>query len=269
MLPGTKQQQIQAEGDLHGFGRLSAHGPVNGEQDIVNGAGIELGSGSDAAPVDQRKVGREGLDGTIDPIAAGCLCGTAKLDEIVGRGKGNQEASVVAQDTPEFARIHAAGDRQNDGEGAVGVRQESIGIGHDPLAAAVRWRITPRREIHGPSGDIDAVRLKTSLAGERAEVETVPASGIENHVGRTRGDHLGDSHQQRLGHAAIVQSPTGRDGRQRVAGLLRPALLRLQQVEVSAAGDVEGMSARTEQSPLRARQLQVAATDGAEEHDRL
>ncbi len=40
----------------------------------------------------------------------------------------------------------------------------------------------------------------------------------------------------------------------------------MEQVDVSATRDVEGMSARTEQSPLLARQRHAAIADGADEH---
>src|SRR6202011_3956781 len=80
------------------------------------------------------------------------------------------------------------------------------------------------------------------------------------------GHHLRDCVQQRLGRAAIVQSPPCSDGSRRVARLLGSTFLRLEQVDVSAARDVEGMSTRTEQPPLLAHQRRVAATDGAKKH---
>src|SRR4029078_5786754 len=52
----------------------------------------------------------------------------------------------------------------------------------------------------------------------------------------------------------------------RVARLLRSPLLRMQQVDVSAARDVERMSARTNQSPLLADQCHMTVADGTEEH---
>ena len=106
----------------------------------MNGSSVEVGSGGDAALIDEREVVRECLYGSGHSIEARA----AKLDQILRRGEGDQEASVVAQDTPEFARIHSRRDRQDDRERAVGVWQEAIGIGHDPLASAV----APRRGIN-------------------------------------------------------------------------------------------------------------------------
>src|SRR5713101_6559756 len=110
------------------------------------------------------------------------------------------------------------------------------------------------------------MRIEAGLASEGAEVETVTAAGIENDVPRACDDHLRDGVQQRLGRAAIVQSPPRCYGSRSVARALRSPLLRLEQVDVSATRDVERMSARTEQSPLSAPQRHVAIADGAEEH---
>src|SRR5712691_7895114 len=56
------------------------------------------------------------------------------------------------------------------------------------------------------------------------------------------------------------------DGSYAVTRSLGPALLRLEQIDVSAARNVERMPARTEPPALLARERQLAAADGAEEH---
>ena len=186
--------------------------------------------------------------------------------EILRRGKGDQQASVVAQDTPEFARIHPRRDRQDDRERAVGVRHEAIGIGHDPLA----FGVAPRRGIHGRNRDVDAMRIEAGLASEAAEVETVAAAGIENDVARATRP---SSPRSRRSSGSVTPRSCNRrraaTAAARVARLLGSPILRLEQVDVSAARDVERMSARTNHSPLLARQRQVAAADGAEEHDSI
>ncbi len=110
------------------------------------------------------------------------------------------------------------------------------------------------------------MRIESGPASEAAEVEPVTAAGIENHIAGRGGHDLLDRAQQRLGHTAIVQSPPPGDGGSRVARMLGSALLRLKQVDVSAARDVERMAARTEQPPLLAQQRHVAAADGTLEH---
>ena len=133
------------------------HRPVNRMQDVLHGGGVEIGARGDAAPIDEREVLRECLDRSGHAIAARA----AQFDQIVGRGNGDQQASVVAQDTPEFGRIHPRRDRQDDRERAVGVGHEAVGIGDDPLASG----IAPRGGIHGRNRDVDAMRIEAGLRG--------------------------------------------------------------------------------------------------------
>ena len=100
----------------------------------MNGRSVEIRRGGDAALIEEREIVRECLDGARHAIAAR----TPQLDEIVGRGESDDQASVVAQDAPEFARVHPCCDRQDDGERAVGVRHEAVGIS---IASAGRDRI--------------------------------------------------------------------------------------------------------------------------------
>src|SRR5438552_16653213 len=102
------------------------------------------------------------------------------------------------------------------------------------------------------------MRREAGIASEVAEVETVAAAGIDNDVALSCGQHPGDTVEQRLGHAAIMQSPPRRQRCHRVAGLFGTPLLGLQQVDVSATRDIERMSARTEHAPLRTLQRQMA-----------
>ena len=106
------------------------------------------------------------------------------------------------------------------------------------------------------------------LAREAAKVETVTAAGIENDVTGACGYQLCDGVEQRLSHAAIVQSSPRSNGSHRVTRLLGSSLLRLEQIDVPATRDVERMSTRTEESPLHACQRQVAVANRAQEYGR-
>ena len=103
-------------------------------------------------------------------------------------------------------------------------------------------------------------------SSEGAEVETVAAAGIENDIVRRCGQHLRDCIEQRPGYAAIVQSAPSCDSSRCIAGLTRPAVLRLEQIDVSAAGDIERMPTRTDHAPIGALEWRAAAADGAQEH---
>jgi len=227
-------------------------------QNVLNACSVEIGRGGDSAPIDERESLCECLDSSRHAVAARA----AQFDQVVRSGQRNQQASAVAQNAAEFGRIHPRCDRQHDREGTVGIRHEAIGIGHDPLALGV----ASRRRLNGWNGDIHAMPITAALSGERAEIEAVPAAGVEDRVVWRSLHNLRDCVQQWLSRAAIVQSPPAFDGSRRVARLLGSPFLWLQQVDVSAARHVEGMPARTQKSPPLAHQRHVAAADGAEKH---
>jgi hypothetical protein len=107
---------------------------------------------------------------------------------------------------------------------------------------------------------------ESGLAGERTKVETIAAAGIQDHIALRWGDHLFDRPKQGFGDTSIVQpSPRG-NGRSRVAGLLRSPILRLEQIDVSASGDIEGMPAFTKQPPQATYQGQAAIANGTLQH---
>jgi hypothetical protein len=63
-----------------------------------------------------------------------------------------------------------------------------------------------------------------------------------------------------------MQPTPGGNGLRRIAWLFRPPILRLQQIRVSAAGDVKRMSTRTNQTAFFLNQRQVALADRAKVH---
>jgi len=63
-----------------------------------------------------------------------------------------------------------------------------------------------------------------------------------------------------------MQAAAGGDCGCRVAGLLRSAVLRLEQIDVAGAGDVEGMGIGAVQPARFAGQRKVAIADWAKQH---
>ncbi len=63
-----------------------------------------------------------------------------------------------------------------------------------------------------------------------------------------------------------MQATARYNGNCRVARLLRSAILRLKQIDVSAAGHIEGMLLRTNKSSFLWPECQMAVADGTEEH---
>ena len=180
-------------------------------QNVLNGGSVEVGGGGGTALVDECESGCEGLNSPGDTIAAH----SSQLDEIVGRGNGNKQASIIAQNAPEFARIHPSRNRQNNREGAIGIRHGAISIGHYPFAL----RIASGRGIDGRNRDVHPMRVESRLADKGAKVKTVAATGIENDITGRRGKNLRDRAQQRFRNAAIVQPAPPLDGSRRVSRL--------------------------------------------------
>src|SRR5689334_24168963 len=65
--------------------------------------------------------------------------------------------------------------------------------------------------------------------------------------------------------ARVQEPPPGLDGFAGIAGVLRTPVLRLEQVAVAAAGEVEGVPPWTDQGPALALQGSGAVADGADQ----
>src|ERR1022692_3336498 len=93
---------------------------------------------------------------------------------------------------------------------------------HWPRSTRIRGSagVAPGRRINRRNRDVDAMRHEARPPRDGAEVETFTAAGIENDVARRCGHNLRDRLQQRLGYAAIVQSPPASDCSRGVARLL-------------------------------------------------
>ncbi len=142
----------------------------------------------------------EAISESIDRLADTIAPRAAQLDEIVRGGNGDEEAPAVPQNPPEFRRIHAPRDRQNDCERPIGIGDHAIGIRNDPLAFCV----APRGCVNGRDGDIDPVGLTSGSALESTEVETIAAAGIENHVAGSRVDGFRDRQTLMLGNPPVM-----------------------------------------------------------------
>src|SRR5271156_6428887 len=104
---------------------MQLHRPVDGKQDVFNSGGVQIRRSGYAATIEQREAVCEGLDGASGAI----VTGTAQLNKIVRRRDGNEQASMVAEDTPEFGWVHPGRDGHYDGERTVRVGHEPIGVG--------------------------------------------------------------------------------------------------------------------------------------------
>src|ERR1051326_8282146 len=108
-------------------------------------------------------------------------------------------------------------------------------------------------------GDVDAVRFALVLRFQLAEVVAFAAAYIEKGVGRRE---MGEVER---GGVALEEPPSRRDHLGRVARTLRAAILRLQQVDVSAPRDVERVPALADDTRRLLRKRRAAIAHGAEE----
>ena len=139
---------------------------------------VKIGRCGDAAPIDEREVMRQHLHRSSDAATAHA----AQFDKIVTRGKGDEEAPFVAQDTPEFTRVRPPRDRHYDRERTIGIRHEAIRVGYDPFASGV----APRRQINGPNRDVNSMSVEAGRASKSSKVEAITASGIEDAAAAAR-----------------------------------------------------------------------------------
>jgi len=73
--------------------------------------------------------------------------------------------------------------------------------------------------------------------------------------------------QQRRAVACVEKPPASLDRRARISGILRPPVLRLEEIAVAAAGEVERMTLGADERPLPLLQGGAAVADGADQGD--
>ncbi len=142
----------------------------------------------------------ETVSKSIDRLGYTIAPRAAQLDEIAGSGNGDEEAAAVPQYPPEFRRIHARRDRQNDGERLIGIRHHTIGIRNYPFACGE----APGGRVNGRDRDIGPMGIEAGFTLESAEVETIPTAGVENHVVGSRGDGVPDRQSLLLGKPPVM-----------------------------------------------------------------
>lgn len=197
---------------MHGLRRLGLEGAIGGVLEVADGAGIERGGGGGALLVLESEERSEGLDGAADAVPGRA----AEFDEIDGGGDGDEELAAGSEDAAEFGRVHAGGDGEDFREGFADARDDTIGIGDEPMAVGV----APGGEIDGGDGDIDAGSLETVKERETAEIEAIAAAGIEDGVVTGGSEQTADGVEKGRGDAGMVEAAAGGDGFRGVARVL-------------------------------------------------
>ena len=102
--------------------------------------------------------------------------------------------------------------------------------------------------------------LEAGFPLESAEVETIPAAGVENYVPGRCGDGVPDRESLLLCKTPVMETPPRCDSFRGIARPFGSPLLRLKQVDVPAPSDVEGMPAGADHRPFGAHQAEPAAS---------
>jgi len=270
-LPGTEEQRVTTLRDVDVTDRgeprtlFGAERAVCAGHRVRDGGGIEPGDMADTLVALERESRREGRDGPLHAATQHALAEDrlAELDEVVGGGDGNEKRPVTSQDTPELARVHARRDRDDRAEGRVGVGEESVGVRDDPL----KPRVSLRRRLDRRGRDVDAVGLASEPLADDREVIAIPASNVEHGVLTGEGQQSPYDLHERGHDSTGEQAPSRRAHLGGVSGPTRLPILGLQEVDVAAARDVEGVALPADYAALDPRKRQLAAPHGAEEGD--
>ena len=253
-----EQEQVETEGDAAGGGRLGLQGTVNGEEDVLDAVGVEVGGGGGPALGFEGEVGCEGFDGAGDTVAGGA----AEFDEVVRRGDGDQETAAGAEDAAVFGGIAAGGDGEDEGETLVRVGNHAVRVGEDPFAG----RIAAGGGEDGGKGDIDTVAMATGLFDEGAEIVAVAAARVEDFVGGGGVGKFADGVEEGDGDTAVVEAAASVDGAGGIAGFARAAVLRLEKSDVPVPADVEGVFLRAGIGAAGPGEGLAATPDSTDEH---
>jgi hypothetical protein len=111
------------------------------------------------------------------------------------------------------------------------------------------------------------VTLAPGPLGEPSQVLTLPAADLQHGVGLADRRQVDNPFEDGGRGWGAEKSPAGCEDLRRIARLAGFSILGLQQVDVAAARDVEGMPSATHDTPLLAPKGQPTAVNRAEKRD--
>ena len=203
---------------------------------------------------------------SVDAISfhASPLHELTQLDQVIrGRQRHDQDSSG-GQDAGAFGRISPPVDREDDIYPIISEGQSSIRVGHDPRKSGN----TSRRDVDGRHRQIDSDTAEGTIATQALQHLARPATKIDGHGIGTKlesADAIDDGSDDRVPDAQPIERRACLDGSSGITGIRRAAVLRLQQVDVAAARDVEGMTSRAHIRTRMACEWQTALAHGARE----
>ena len=115
------------------------------------------------------------------------------------------------------------------------VRNVPIGIGNDPFT----FGISLRRGVRCRDCEVDSVCSASGDFCHRSNVKAFTASDIENNILLLYLSQREKAVEKRRRHSVIVDPPPCCNDWGRVSRFSRPAVLRLQQIDISASCDID------------------------------
>jgi hypothetical protein len=233
----------------------------------VDRLGIEARHVPESLVALEREAGRERGHRLIHPIPQEPAPEDRlpELEQIVRAGDHEQQAAVVAEDAMELGRVPARRDGRHRREGRGGIGQGAVGVRHDEVEA----RVPRGRRLDRGHRDVDSVALAPEARRERAQVVALAAADLEQRIRYSDRQQVADRAGELRLEATGQKAPPRRHRGGGISRSRRPAILGLQQVDVTAPGDVEGMRARARQASPLPRKRKAAAADRAEQGDQV
>ena len=199
--------------------------------------------------------------GTALTFDAAALNAFAQFDQVVWRRHGDDQMTLTGQHARALGRVATAMDRSNDVDSAVQEGQPAIRVGDDPR----HLRMPPHRVVRGRCGQVQPDgRHLSALPANRREQFTRSRTEINRDApSRQQGSDAAGHHLDGgTANTLRQQARTRLDGCGAVASLKRTPVVRLEQVDVAAPGDVIRMPARTNQRSALTFEEQPAIADG-------
>ena len=219
-------------------------------------------------PAHQRKRGTVLVDDGIGALAWQGVAGDllAQLLKVVGRRDGDDERAGGREHPCALRGIAPAVHRRDDRSAAAQEREPSIGVGHHPR----RCGETARGPLNRDRRQVDADRSEATRFGQPAGELAAAASEIDEDIARRGGcGSIRNVREHAAPDAACQQRRARTHGGPCIAGRSRPPILRLQQIDVAGARDVERVAGGARHHHAGGLERQAAAAHRTGQAGRL
>jgi len=244
--------QLRAQGHFHSIdcvdaiGQRESHATVRAAKHIEERVAFDRQLLSYRQAFHELEVGVVFVQHSVDAVSfhALPLHQLTQLNQIIRGWQRHDQDSSGRQDAGAFGRISPSVDGQDDVYTAVSEGQSSIRVGHDPRES----RETSRCKVDGRHRQIDADAAHRTIPAQALQHLARAATEVHGHGSAPVGaklksaDLIDDGIDDGVPDAHPIERSARFDGSFGIAGIQRSAILRLQQIDVAAARDIEGMT---------------------------